>query len=498
MTARIVEIQAMQRVLARGARVALALSLWSAPALAAPAKKSPAPWAAPVRVEGPRTRLVIPVPRARVLKTTRRAGSVSIELAGSTGSPVAYERAVRSGVLSHVRLHSFEGKIYLQASWRYPTAVQAVPVPGGLELRFPHRAEAPSFASVAPGVRLWQAQRWGAAGPVRIQALRIDPKQAEVRPVVPSPRTNRPGMATVSALAKGYGAIAAINGGFFSPSSGAPQGTLVLDGRLISRTMLNRPAIWWRPDGSAFLAAAKPTVKVVLEDGARLTANGVNEKQTRDRLLVFTPEHGARSRTYPDPSRWEVAVGADGQVCSEGLGNLPIPKGGYVLSAQGKALEALRSAVGLGQDLKLDADLPQDAVAALGAGPTLMSRGKVAVLAKAQRFRADVVSGRAPRSALGLTKDGQILLATVDGRDPKDSVGMTLVELAKLMKEMGAVDAMNLDGGGSSAMWLKGRTINSPSDGRERPVSTALLVLPRRTGELAAELPANRLAFSFE
>lgn len=495
MKARITEIPGMHPAIALGARAALAIALVGAagaPALAAAPKKAASPaWGSPVRVEGGRTRLVIPVPNARLLKTTPHAGSVSVELTGSTSGPVAYESAVGSGVLSHVRMHAFEGKIYLQASWRYPTAVQAVPVPGGLELRFPHRDPGVHFATVAPGVQLWQAQRWLTAGPVRIRALRVDPKQAEVRPVVPSAQATRPALATVSAMAKGYGAIAAINGGFFSPGTGAPQGTLVLDGRLISRAMLDRPAIWWKPDGSAFFSAAKPAIKVRLEDGALLSPHGVNEGSTHDRLMVFTPEHGQRTGTVADPSRWEIAVGSDGRVAAEGLGNLAVPRGGYVLSAQGKALDALKSAVGLGQDLRLEADLPEGAVAALGAGPTLMSNGKVAVLAKAQRFRADVANGRAPRSALGLTADGKLLLATIDGRDPKDSVGMTLVELAKLMKEMGAVQAMNLDGGGSSALWLKGRTINSPSDGRERPVSTALLVLPRRSGDLSAQAPVG-------
>ena len=107
------------------------------------------------------------------------------------------------------------------------------------------------------------------------------------------------------------------------------------------------------------------------------------------------------------------------------------------------------------------------------------------VLAHQQHFRADVARGRAPRTAFGVTADDRYLLVTIDGRRPGYSVGATLSELAWAMREMGAVEALNLDGGGSTTMWLRGRTLGRPSDGRERWVSTALLVLPR-SGDVAA------------
>nr|WP_285719375.1 phosphodiester glycosidase family protein [Pelosinus sp. IPA-1] len=79
---------------------------------------------------------------------------------------------------------------------------------------------------------------------------------------------------------------------------------------------------------------------------------------------------------------------------------------------------------------------------------------------------------------MGQTKDGHILLVVVDGRQ-EHSIGMTLLELALLMQEFGAVDAMNLDGGGSSEMVIKGKIINKPSDGRERYVGDALIIAPK-------------------
>jgi exopolysaccharide biosynthesis protein len=123
----------------------------------------------------------------------------------------------------------------------------------------------------------------------------------------------------------------------------------------------------------------------------------------------------------------------------------------------------------------------EDAVAGLGArdgkpGTLLVedgeNRGATAQVAPGQRH---------PRTAAGVSRDGRtLLLLVVDGRQPGWSVGVTLPDLARMMIEAGAWDAVNLDGGGSSAMWhretggLVGRILNRPSDGRVRPVANHL------------------------
>jgi hypothetical protein len=70
-----------------------------------------------------------------------------------------------------------------------------------------------------------------------------------------------------------------------------------------------------------------------------------------------------------------------------------------------------------------------------------------------------------------------VLLVTVDGRQT-DSVGMTLDEFADLFRYLGATSALNLDGGGSTTMWVRGQTVNQISDPSERPVGSAILVVP--------------------
>jgi hypothetical protein len=107
--------------------------------------------------------------------------------------------------------------------------------------------------------------------------------------------------------------------------------------------------------------------------------------------------------------------------------------------------------------------------------------------------------GRHSRTAVGVTGDGRLLLVVVDGRQPGYSRGMTLRELAELLRRLGAVQAMNLDGGGSSEMVVNGLTANRPSDGRVRGIANALVVLPGAdTAQPPAVVPVAPLGGSLD
>jgi hypothetical protein len=120
-------------------------------------------------------------------------------------------------------------------------------------------------------------------------------------------------------------------------------------------------------------------------------------------------------------------------------------------------------------------------------GPRLLTAGRVRVRSSAEGFaplsapwfHGSFVAARHPRTLAGVRADGTLLLVTVDGRRPGWSAGVTLHEAARVMRSLRARDALNLDGGGSTAMAVRGRTVNRPSDpSGERPVSDALVVLP--------------------
>ena len=112
--------------------------------------------------------------------------------------------------------------------------------------------------------------------------------------------------------------------------------------------------------------------------------------------------------------------------------------------------------------------------------PQLIKNGKIEITWEQEKASKSFVETRHPRTAVAKLKDGKFLMVTVDGRS-EESVGMNLQELAEFLLELGAVDAMNLDGGGSTTMFLDGKIANKPSDKEgERKVSDAILVFPRK------------------
>ena len=99
---------------------------------------------------------------------------------------------------------------------------------------------------------------------------------------------------------------------------------------------------------------------------------------------------------------------------------------------------------------------------ALGAGPALVSNGQVRVTTNEEVFFGSAIPDTHPRTAAGIRSDGTLLLLVVDGRQPV-SRGVDLEQLASIMVDIGADEALNLDGGGSSALFVNGGLVNRPS-----------------------------------
>jgi len=147
--------------------------------------------------------------------------------------------------------------------------------------------------------------------------------------------------------------------------------------------------------------------------------------------------------------------------------------GGVVLSAAPATDEATQLlALAPGTEMRLHWTFGWTNVFdAIGGAPLLLLDG-------ALTGQCNSGCGRQPRTGVGVTASGKILLVVVDGRQAKWSLGPTMDEFARIMRDLGAVSALNLDGGGSSTMVVRGEVVNRPSDGHERSISSALLVLP--------------------
>ncbi len=327
------------------------------------------------------------------------------------------------------------------------------------------------------------ADRW------TVHALVLDPSR--VRLELGRAMDEGVGTEPVSSIAARHGALAAVNGGYFRTAGiyrGEPAGLLEVSGRVLSEPSRKRPGLAIVNASGAVRAAVVGVdfrAEVTTDDGATRTVDGVNRPREADELILFTPEFHRTTLTGPGGVE---AVVVDGMVTAvrEGEGSAAIPEGGYVLSASGAAGQWVREHIRAGRRAALktaavtspEPNFTPDFI--IGGGPVLVRDGKPAAAADAGAYDQGFSMKRHPRTAAGIRLDGTLVLVTVDGRQPLISVGMTISELEALMIEFGCVEAVNLDGGGSTTMVVKGRVVNSPSDASgERPVSDALLVLLR-------------------
>ncbi len=333
-----------------------------------------------------------------------------------------------------------------------------------------------------------------ATGPWVINLLRVDLKQVDL--CIAHALDEGVGLETTSSIAARYSAIAAVNAGFFRTTGtyrGESSGVLVVDGKLISEPIEGRAAfglIKSSAGAEIIFGHLKFSGYVESVRGRRSATSGMNRPRGADELIVYTPEFHRTTLTTPDGV--EVIVRRTRIIrIRGGEGSSVIPLDGFVISACGSAREWVLANLRVGSVVRLSSKLVpvesemtdswKRASFIVGGGPQLIKAGRVAITFEDEKIAPKFVNDRHPRTAIARLKDGCMLVATVDGRQPEVSAGMSLPELADLLSEFGVSEAINLDGGGSTTMVVNGKLVNHPSDQTgERPVSDAILMLPRR------------------
>ncbi|MED1205444.1 phosphodiester glycosidase family protein [Heyndrickxia acidicola] len=360
-------------------------------------------------------------------------------------------------------------------------------------------------------------------GPWIVNVLEVTPKifKGKIVPILGTGIV--PGRERVSSIAARSKAIAAINGGYFV--MGASAGTVgdlagvsMIKGNLISEAFKGRTSVILKGLGrNVQISGVKTELTVVSSDGSKTCIDGLNRKLRHRRsgndgntissnlgyqhipctntneLIQFTPVFGQFTEAGEGT---EAVLNSKGMVTE--LRNRrggAIPRNGTVLSGTKDASDWLKSHAKAGMKLAVNTtiladgkELPIDQTTGIiNGGPRLLRNGSIDIPAFAEGFfwRKNPESyyrfgiRRHPRTMMGVKADGSILLVTVDGRYPGNSIGTTLEESAEIMKFLGAVDAVNLDGGGSTTMTIGSKLVMHPSDPKgERPVGDAILIMP--------------------
>ncbi|MCS7264180.1 MAG: phosphodiester glycosidase family protein [Armatimonadetes bacterium] len=354
--------------------------------------------------------------------------------------------------------------------------------------------------TIAPGVFFQALQR--TKPPTWVGVVRIPitmPKDLSIMPAIGDDggfsRRTLSQIANFIQQRKGY-VTAGINADYFgmnfSPYSGDPLGLQIQDGELLSLPWSNRSALVGLADGQVAIARFQFWARIKLPDGSEFNLDGLNQSPPKDGFCLFTPAFGKTTKTTSGTI--EVIASANlplrpntplllTVVQVNETGDSPIPFDGVVLVATGRVGERAK-ALRVGEKLEVlvtivpsDANFdPKEIVWAVSGGPRLLRDGQISIECEHEGFPLSFRQTKHPRTAVGLKEDA-LIWVVVDGRQPGYSEGMSLDELAEFLRNIGCKDALNLDGGGSSTLLVRGKVVNRPSDGRERAIANSLLLL---------------------
>jgi exopolysaccharide biosynthesis protein len=385
--------------------------------------------------------------------------------------------------------------------------------PGRLVVQFPKIYKDEFREMISSGLSRTKIAEGNYQGPLRINLLEVNPNRNLIKPVVSRDEKQNFTLREVSRFGKDFNAVAGVNGGYFSLATKFPLGLIFSNGELISAPIYNRSALLINKDNTFTVKNIDLNIFLNAYDAdgkaKQIKVNAYNLPPQKNQLVLFTYNYGKDNlnkkvkkeepknedfdlkneeikdevkNNEPEPEFSGYLISKKGgKLTKLNDFNGSIPAGNYVLYASGSAKDNLEKAIqnSSNYDLTFNYSQPLDNVLyAIGGGPTLVRDGTVNVTAKEEKFKADITDGKAPRTAVSILKNGKILIFTVDGRS-ENSKGMDLDELASFLKQYDAKEAVNFDGGGSTAMFLNGQLINTVSDPKERKVSNSLLIFKK-------------------
>jgi len=299
--------------------------------------------------------------------------------------------------------------------------------------------------------------------------LELNPQVAKLQlePIWGNPQDHRQNIAGINSLidlAQNYSAIGAINGGYFNRDRQLPLGAIRQHDRWISGPILNRGAIAWN-NPQQFYFDRLTLTEFLTVNHQSFPILFLNSGYLQNGISRYTSGWGS---TYtPLTDQETIVVVEKNQITDQILGNkanvtaTPIPDDGYLLVLRGDATK-IAPQLSLGTEVNLTSTITPSKfnhyAEIVGAGPLLLKNQQIVLDAKSEKFSPAFIAEKAIRSSICLQADGTLAIATIQHR--VNGPGPTLAEEAKLLLKMGCVNALNLDGGSSTSLYLGGDLLN--------------------------------------
>lgn len=318
-------------------------------------------------------------------------------------------------------------------------------------------------------------------GPVIVNILEVDLSKEAISLMVGLPSLeNINTKATLSNIVMKEMAFAAINANYFE-RDGTPLGLLISDGNLIVGPIHNRVAIGFSEDKNIFIDQIMLTADVTVLRGFfkkkplfMVTFDCFNTPYNHcNQVSLLNPRWSKKIRLPKDKFAFKVKKNC---IVSKDIKTVSrISNDFLIIGSKNGTLRKLKTNDCLDILWKTIPDWSM-VKEAISGGPYLLMGGEVYIDESDENIYFGIKDHHAPRTAIGISENKKLYLVAVDGRQDKYSVGLSLLELAHLLKDFGIQDAINLDGGGSTEIVLNGEILNKPSDGEERSIGSALLI----------------------
>jgi hypothetical protein len=341
--------------------------------------------------------------------------------------------------------------------------------------------EEKSSEPIARGVIYENIKRFTSEGWLNLHVLTVDLTDPTIKVDVLLNEAIKD-RSTLSAMAQKQGAVAAINGDFFSTSGDtAPIGPVLHGDTLLATPSLRDDlgVLAFTQDRIPYISYWKFSGKISNSRGKSMNLGGINKPNATQQLVIYNQYWGKNTlganETRPDLVEMVVEKNRVREIRAA-QPPTEIPKDGYIVAGRGSAGQFLIDNFHVGDRVYTEITTIPDwerFSTAMGGGAILVENGAVAP------YKHNI-TGLNPRSAIGVNEaNTKLFLVVVDGRQ-QSSRGMTQEELANFMISIGSYTAINLDGGGSSA--LVGRelgknsiiSLNTPSEGRQRLIPIGL------------------------